>query len=230
MENWKQVVGYEGFYEVSDAGVIKGVNRVIVGRWGEQRRPERVLAIHRDGHGYAHVVLCRDGRSKTTKVHRIVLEAFVGPKDDKVEACHKNGIRTDNRLCNLRWGTKSSNSDDRVKHGTAPVGENNPKSKLTNRQVMEIYDQTKLGQVYGVIADRYDVSEATVSHIACGRTWSHLTGHELVRARETVTSDLALTISTLRGGGMTLNEIAERLDISRSTAFRHGRGATERGY
>ena len=57
------------------------------------------------------------GIGGTKYIHRLVLEAFVGPCPEGMETCHNNGVRTDNRLENLRWDTSSANNDDIVKHG-----------------------------------------------------------------------------------------------------------------
>lgn len=80
--------------------------------------PERLLKLQQHPKGYVRFQFSggpRDGQ--TTGVHRLVLEAFVGPCPEGMEALHGNAIRNDNRLCNLRWDTKSENSQDRVRHG-----------------------------------------------------------------------------------------------------------------
>jgi hypothetical protein len=66
-------------------------------------------------YGHLSVVL---GRRNTRMVHTLVLEAFVGPRPPGKEACHGNGQPGDNRLSNLRWGTRSENIADAVRHGT----------------------------------------------------------------------------------------------------------------
>lgn len=52
------------------------------------------------------------------QLHRVVLDAFIGPRPKGMEACHANGDPTDNRLVNLRWDTRSANAADSVRHGT----------------------------------------------------------------------------------------------------------------
>lgn len=80
----------------------------------------------------------KDGREVRTEVHRIVLEAFVGRCPNGMEACHNNGIPTDNRLENLRWDTHSSNMQDTILHGTHNRGENSGMAKLTTDEVVSI--------------------------------------------------------------------------------------------
>jgi hypothetical protein len=118
-ESWRPVVGWEALYEVSDFGNVRSLPR-----WrdlpqcggprlfpGRQLKPAVV-------DGYRVVSLADSSTRKLRKVHRLVLEAFVGPCPPEMEGCHGNGVRSDNRLENLRWGTKSDNNTDRVTHGT----------------------------------------------------------------------------------------------------------------
>lgn len=110
-EQWKPVVGYEGLYEVSDIGRMKRVGR------GPGAQSGRILSPEQSPHGYFRVVLYRNGARRKMFVHRLVLEAFVGPCPPGMECCHGNDVPTDNRLANLRWDTKSANIRDEVRNG-----------------------------------------------------------------------------------------------------------------
>lgn len=115
---WRPVAGYEGLYEVSEDGRIKSLART---RWngrGWQAVPERVRKAAPNTWGYLSVGTCRDGRQRTRAVHVIVAEAFYGPRPEGTEVRHLNGNQRDNRAANLRYGTSSENSRDRVRHGT----------------------------------------------------------------------------------------------------------------
>lgn len=106
MEIWKVIPGYEGRYEVSDQGRVKSYCR---------NREGRLLKPGRMPGGHLSVAL---GRGDSQCVHKLVLLAFVGPAPDKHECCHNNGNPADNRLENLRWGTRRENILDAVRHGT----------------------------------------------------------------------------------------------------------------
>jgi len=113
VERWASIPGYEGFYEVSNLGRARGVDRIDArGR----RWPGRILSPGMDR--YASIGLWRDGKPKTVYIHSTVLLAFVGPRPEGMDACHNDGDATNNRLDNLRWDTVSENRLDTVRHGT----------------------------------------------------------------------------------------------------------------
>jgi hypothetical protein len=113
-EIWKPVVGSENYYEISNLGQAKSLDRIINTRGrGKRKHQGRDLKATLDSRGYPIVSI----GGRTRKIHQLVLEAFVGPCPPGMEGCHNNGCPTDNRLENLRWDTPSSNSQDRIKHG-----------------------------------------------------------------------------------------------------------------
>jgi hypothetical protein len=115
-EEWRPVPGYGAAYVVSNWGRVRSLDRVTPdGRLirGYLRKPGRP----KPG-SYLHLDLWKENVAYTVYVHRLVLEAFVGPCPPGMEACHNNGIRDDNRLENLRWDTRVNNHADKHKHGT----------------------------------------------------------------------------------------------------------------
>lgn len=127
-ERWLPVPGWEGLYSVSSAGRVRREAREVRGthktRWGSlapfvKQLQQKVLKPNMDTGGYLQVVLQEfsSGRRKTCTVHRLVLSAFVRPPAEVCHAMHKNDIRSDNRLSNLRWGTRQENIEDMRKKG-----------------------------------------------------------------------------------------------------------------
>ncbi|ATN90828.1 HNH endonuclease [Gordonia phage Lysidious] len=117
-ELWRPVVGYEGYYEVSDHGHVRSLDRLV------ETSDDRTLRIRgrdrklwRTPDGHLKTSLSKDGESRVPLVHRLVMDAFVGPCPPGMEVCHRNGIGTDNRLVNLQYGTRSENAVDQVRHG-----------------------------------------------------------------------------------------------------------------
>lgn len=124
MTEWRAIPGWSGYYEVSDDGQVRSLDRTVefVSRWGtvgHRRFPGRTLKLTTLFTGYHQVELnAGEGRVTRDLVHRLVLAAFVGPCPDGQEVRHLNGIRDDNKLLNLTYGTHSENQRDQALHGT----------------------------------------------------------------------------------------------------------------
>lgn len=118
VERWLPVVGYEGLYEVSDQGRVRSLDRESVNASATYTRRGRMLRPTTKDSGHLYVSLWNNGSRIKAKVHRLVLEAFVGPCPPGHECCHWNDVPYDNRLGNLRWGTSTDNKFDAVRNGT----------------------------------------------------------------------------------------------------------------
>jgi hypothetical protein len=169
-ERWLPVLGFEGRYEVSDRGRVRSLDRVVVA--GNQRRrwKGRIL-VGGWSHGYPQVIL---GAGTWRTVHRLVVEAFIGPIPDGMQVRHLDGNPANNHLSNLAIGTQAENTQDRVAHGTMPRGERNPRAKLTADVVRSIRAQRSNGRTIRSLAAEYGVAVVTVSRIVRNVSWRHL--------------------------------------------------------
>lgn len=151
---WKHSLGQ---YEVSDQGDVR------------HAITKRVRATTRDR--YAGLTLWVDGAPIFVHVHRLVLEAFVGPRPPGQVARHLNGRSRDNRLSNLCWGTQAENAADSVDHGTFSQGERHGMSKLDRAKVLEIRGSTETGVT---LARRFGVAPTTITAVRRGKAWAHV--------------------------------------------------------
>ena len=119
-ERWLAVPGWEGFYEVSDLGRIRSVDRTIVRSDGVVQNWRGLIRKPTvNPQGYLRVVLAREGgRVKATRtVHTLVAQAFLGARPDGMETRHLDGVKLNCKLSNLVYGTASANILDQVRHG-----------------------------------------------------------------------------------------------------------------
>ena len=109
-------------------------------------------------------------------LHRLVAETFHGLGKPGEEVRHLDGFKSNCRADNLAWGTRATNMQDKVAHGTAPRGENHGGSKLTEREVRLIRRLERAGIRQNAIATYFKVSNMTVSRVANGVLWRHIDG------------------------------------------------------
>ena len=116
-EIWKDIKGYEGKYMVSNLGIVKSLERM---KWCGlnggcyYKVPEKILKGVDDGYGYLQVKLYKDGEENTCRINRLVAQAFLPNPDNLPEVNHKNEDKTDNRVENLEWCSRSYN----INYGT----------------------------------------------------------------------------------------------------------------
>lgn len=177
MEQWKPVIGHEMSYEVSDLGRVRSVDRIVRRKIGKGLTPDRLISVAYPGsllapglasNGYLTVSL--NGISRC--VHILVLTAFVGPAPAGNECCHNDGVRTNNNAVNLRWGTRTSNTRDRMIHGTQLRGEKYATAKLTDATAKRI-KELRGALPQSELARMFNVSPSAVQAVHDGRTWKH---------------------------------------------------------
>jgi hypothetical protein len=168
-ERWLPVVGYEGLYEVSDLGRVRSLPRQTArGILGG-----RVLKPQPNTGGYLMVRTSRQSKCPTRLVHRLVLEAFVGPCPDGMETLHGPGGKLDNRLVNIRWGTPVENQRDMIRDGTVPDrhGERNSRAKLTWAIVLECRRRGADGESHRALAREFGVTRSVMWRALKGESW-----------------------------------------------------------
>jgi DNA-directed RNA polymerase specialized sigma subunit len=165
MEIWKDVIGYEGLYQISNIGRFKSF----------KQKKERIVKIRVTRKGYEYVGLSKKATVKKQTIHRLVAEAFIENKENKPCVNHINGIKSDNRVENLEWVTYSENNKHAIINNLKPPkrGDENHFSKITTEQAIEIKYFTN-GLLQKEIAKKYGIKDSSVSYIKSGKSWKHI--------------------------------------------------------
>lgn len=114
MANWKEIIGYEGLYLISDEGEVISLPRTYRAKGKVYHRSKHTLKNYLRGRGklmYEAVALSKNGETKTHSVHRLVAEAFIPNPDNLPEINHKDENPLNNSVSNLEWCTRQYNID-----------------------------------------------------------------------------------------------------------------------
>lgn len=172
MEEWRDVVGYEGIYQVSNLGNVR--------RSGNPFRAKNFV-LHRQvktckgKFGYHRLNLYNNGVRKSYNVHTLVANAFIGKRPEGFDVDHKDGNKSNNSVKNLEYVTKKENKQRASKLGLIARGERNGWSILKNDdiiQIREMYDSKKYNR--DQIANRFNISIHNVSTIGRRIGWKHI--------------------------------------------------------
>lgn len=129
VEEWRWVVGYKGLYEVSNHGRVRSYHVKGPNKNNRQCPNPKLISLKPNDYGYVEITLRHKYGNpkddKQVKVHRLVLEAFVGSCPDGMDGSHQNGKRNDNLITNLLWETPKENNDRKKQHGTYQIGDKN---------------------------------------------------------------------------------------------------------
>ena len=165
-EKWKDVVGSEGRYKISDRGRVKSFALYKSGR---------VLSTKLRKDGYVSIgLIYLHGKRRTRSVHKIVADAFLGKCPEGKEVNHIDGIKSNNTLGNLEYVTKSENSIHSYEIGLqSSRGTENGNAKLTDKDVLNV--RKMLGKETQMEISRiFNVSKSCIGGISTGRHWGWL--------------------------------------------------------
>lgn len=175
-EKWKDIVGYEGLYQVSDKGRVKSVKRMVKCREGVSRvQNERIKGCSSGKYRHVMTTLWRDNEQEGVYVHRVVLEAFTGKPMYGMTGSHIDGDPTNNSIDNLVWETQKDNNARKEGHGTLQRGENHSSTSITEEDVFSIRRLHRTGHFTNVFLGRmFEVSRAVIEGIIHNKTWRHI--------------------------------------------------------
>lgn len=179
-EEWKWVKEFEGYYQVSNKGRIKSVERWTINKNGfKSFRRERIRKIKITRYGYCELNLYKEGKSTSIRIHRVEIEAFMGYNFKEPISNHKNSVRSDNDLKNLESCTSQYNNEYKYKVGgyTFPKGEKNKLSK----PIIVVYPDGSKEHITGILetSRRLGFPKTCIRRVLCNERESYK-GHTFI--------------------------------------------------
>ena len=164
-EEWRDVVGYEERYQVSNYGRVKSL----------LHKYPRIMRADVQSKGYMQIRLFKNGCPKNCGVHVLVAKAFLANAEEKPEVDHRNGDKTNNCVWNLGWTTRSENATRAYKLGLIKInrGTQCHYAKLTAEEVIYIRENP-FGLKSRELAEKFNVSRATINRITAGVTYKDI--------------------------------------------------------
>ena len=147
-EIWKDIKGYEGYYQVSNLGRVKSLSRKQRNWRCEFVTKEKILNPYYDTHGYRVVSLRKNNTNKKISVHRLVGKAFIPNTENKPEINHIDGNKENNVVTNLEWVTYSENLIHAWRTGLTKNTEKRKQRALKNLEIIRSKPSKKRKKVY----------------------------------------------------------------------------------
>ena len=166
-EIWRDVVGYEGYYEVSNFARVKSLHK----------KKAKNITPETDIHGYLRVILCKNGTKKNRMVHVLVAQAFIPNPENKKQVNHIDGNKRNNLVENLEWLTPSENIRHAFDMGLRKTGCEHHMAKFTAEQVRDIRancvpDDPERG--FKAFARKYGVTHRIISDAYYKRSYTNV--------------------------------------------------------
>ncbi len=157
---------------MSNYGNVRSIKRPVRTTLGIAMKGGGAIKKIRAKTGYEVVNFTSSERGRRQElVHRLVLLSFSGECPKGNQACHGNGIRSDNRLENLRWDTVKANHRDQKMHGTKAIGARSKNAKITDFDAAVIKHSTGASRKIGI---NFGISKSSVLRIKNSQTWTHI--------------------------------------------------------
>ncbi len=176
-EIWKDVIGWENYYQISNTGYVRSKDRYMRHYQGGLALLKGKLLSPNRVKGYLVATFFKDEHRERWLIHRLVAIHFISNPENKPTVNHKNTIKNDNRADNLEWATDSEQQIHAVKNGLRDntMGEKNNLSKVKNEDVIKMRELYATGNFFQrEIADMFGLTEEHCHKIINRKAWKHV--------------------------------------------------------
>lgn len=174
MEEWRDVKGYEGLYQISNLGTLKRLPRFINTKHKTKSyQKEKIIKPYTTLKGYKRASLKNEEGARRILIHRLVAEAWIDNPHKKTQVNHIDGVKSNNNVSNLEWCTNQENAIHAFKSGLrkSPEGLNHGGSKFTKKDIIEIRSKSKNITYY---CNKFSVSRQTIWKVQKGITYKNI--------------------------------------------------------
>ena len=159
-EEWKPIPGYEGLYEISNYGRVRSYKRSSKGK---------ILSPCKDGSGYLFVILCKDGKTKLRRMHRLVAEAFIPNPNNFPQVNHMDECKENNYFGNLEWCSPAYN----ISYGTRT----RRMAEKNSKPVVQLDKKGNFISEFESLTEASKITDIVISSICC--CCNHKPGYKL---------------------------------------------------
>lgn len=203
--NWLPVKDYENLYEVSDSGLVRSIDRVILYKTGTQRLHKGkliTLTPHKDTK-YMTVSLWKDNKGKTHYVHRLVAQAFIPNLSNLLEVNHSDGNRQNNSVNNLEWVTRNGNMAHAISTGLKVYD-----NRLSEQEFLQLVHDVIAGESYLDLSRRVNykvpflstkLRQIAIKHSLINELNSALAKQKVLRNRNSKQNKIPIAQFDLKG-------------------------------
>jgi Mor family transcriptional regulator len=222
LEIWKDIPGYEGYYQASTHGRIRSLDRWVNDNGGQRLHKGKILKNRINNCGYFVTRFVIDNKVICHTTHKLIAMTFLTKSDPNLEIHHIDGDKLNNYINNLEYVTRGGHVKKtlKLKQYKPNIGEKHPKAKTTEEDVVNIRNRYKKGETIKELSKYYKVHKNTIFQIIRGINWSHIPGGIGSKAKRIPQDDKEKIKNLYSTGQYSYSKLMKQFKISKRSVAR----------